>query len=148
MSDIQAWFCLGFAAVNLFAAARGYVECKKRRGAYVRTPLLYPLSIFVWGDAIVFGVFLGLSAILCYLLDDFVLFLLILSVFWFVRSLGETVYWIAEQFAPHHRNAIRSLPFVSVFHGDAIWFEFQIVMQCVSVVTAITSVYLFNVWLG
>jgi len=144
---MQGLICLLFAILNFSICVRGWYLCKYKQGAFTRTPWLYPLSIFVWADAVVFGAFLGLSALICFLFSDFILFLLILSLFWLVRSIGETIYWFCEQFATNHKNPVDTLPFQNVFHGEAIWFVFQIFMQCVTVVTAITTVYLFSLWL-
>jgi len=49
--------------------------------------------MFVWGDAVIFGLFWTVALIVAWVLKDWYLFLLIVSVFWVVRSLGETIYF-------------------------------------------------------
>lgn len=147
MTNIESLFLLIFLCFNFLIALKSFYECKYKKNSFGQTSYLYPLSIYVWGDGVVFGTFLGLSALVTLLLQDFILFLLIISLFWLVRSVGETIYWFNEQFAAHHRNDYKSLPFNSVFHNDSIWFIFQICNQCITVVTLISSVYLFHLWL-
>ncbi len=137
-----------YALINLFVFAKGFYESRVKKNAYGITYLLFLLGIFVWGDAVVFGLFWFFSAITAFLLNDWYLFLLIVSVFWVVRSLGETIYWFNQQYSTVNRNPPEKLPGYSIFHNNSIWFVYQIVVQCITVVSIIFSIYFASLWLG
>ncbi len=105
------------------------------------------LGAFVWVDAVTFGAFFALSSLIAFVLQDFTLLLLIYSVFWAVRSIGESIYWFLEQFANPHRNKPETLKGHKIFPGESIYIHYQIFWQCVSVISIIASVYLFAKWL-
>ena len=123
-------------------------ETKNKKRAYGLTPYLFFLGAFVWGDVLVLGPFWIASTIFVLLLNDWYLFLLIISIFWAIRSLGETIYWLNEQFAGKNRNPPHTLNFHKLIEGDAIWFVYQLFWQCVFVFSVIASIYIANLWLG
>lgn len=124
---------------------------KNRKNPFGLTPFYGPIGAFVWVDAIVFGLFFSLVSLVCLYLQDFVLFLLVISLFWTIRLIGEQVYWFLEQFALKHRNPPRTLwpvrYFSFLFKGEETWIVMQIVLQCMSVVSIILTVYLFSIWI-
>ena len=148
MEDWQRLFILTYALINLGVFVKGYYECKYRKNAYGLTPNLNLLGIIAWGDAVVFGPFWIASSLVSYLLNDWYLFLLIISVFWVVRSLGETIYWFNQQFSTINRNPPEKLPFHSIFHNDSVWFIHQIIWQCVTVVSIIFTIFLTKLWVS
>ncbi len=136
-----------FATLSVLSFIKSLHEIKTRKNPFGITKPLTFLGIFVWGDALVLGPFwLGVSIIIL-LLQDWNLFLLIVSLFWVVRSSGEILYWIAEQFADKHRNPPSTLFFYSLFKNDAVWFIYQLFWQCVLVIAIIASLYFANAWL-
>jgi hypothetical protein len=138
---------LVYALINLLVFAKGFYECKVKKNACGLTrPLLF-LGIFAWGDAVVFGLFWLFSSVTALLLNDWYLFLLIISVFWVVRSLGETIYWFNQQFSTVNRNPLEKLPWHSIFYNDSVWFIHQIIWQCATVVSIIFSLYFGRLWL-
>lgn len=148
MNQSQQIFLILFAAFGLAISFKGFWETYKHKNAYRETPYLYPLSIYVWGDALVFGIFLGGAALVSIILSDWILFLLIASLFWLVRSIGETIYWFNQQFSTVIRAQPQRYWTHKIFHNDSVWFIFQIMNQCVTVITIITSMYLAKIWLG
>ncbi|HUW24636.1 MAG TPA: hypothetical protein VMW04_03345 [Patescibacteria group bacterium] len=139
---------LVYALINLVVFARGFYECKVKKNAYGLTRPLFFLGVFAWGDAVVFCLFWLFSSIVVLLLNDWYLFLLIVSVFWVVRSLGETIYWFNQQFSKSLPwNKPEKLPFYSIFHNDSVWFIHQIIWQCTTVVSTILSLYFGRLWL-
>ena len=143
----QQTFIFIYAFFNLLVFLKGFYETKYKKNAYGLTrPLLF-VGIFVWGDAVIFGLFWLLSSIVTLLLKDWYLFLLIISVFWVVRSLGETIYWFNQQFSSLNRNPVKNLPWNSIFHNDSVWFIHQIIWQCVTVISVIFSIYFAASWL-
>jgi hypothetical protein len=138
-----------YGALSFLVFLKGFHESKDKNNAYGLTPFLTFLGIFAWGDAVVFGLFWIASSAISLLLKDWYLFLLIISVFWVVRSLGETIYWFNQQFSAkvYDWNKPENLGWHWLFHNDSVWFIYQIRWQCVTVVSIIASVYFTNLWL-
>lgn len=122
---------------------------KSRQGkAFELVWWLFPWGAFVWGDIVVFGPFWGLVLTICFFLQDCLLLALLISIFWLVRSLGETIYWFNQQFTSLKRNPPEKMPGYTLFKNDAIWFVYQIVWQCLTVITIFTTVWFFKLWLN
>lgn len=137
-----------FSLLNFVIWVVSLYQCRVRRNNLGITFALLPLGIFVWADGVVFGLFWFLVSLAVYLMNDWILFLLIFSVFWVVRSLGETIYYFNQQFSTIRRIPGKSLPGYKVFADEyTIWFVYQIMAQVITVISIITSVYLFKVWL-
>jgi hypothetical protein len=147
MQSWQQLIILVYALLNLGVFLKGYDECKFRKNAYGLTPHLILLGVIAWGDAVIFGPFWIVASLTSYLLNDWYLFLLIISVFWMVRRLGETIYWFNQQFSTINRNPPKKLPFHYIFHNDSIWYVHQIFWQCVTVVSIIFTIYFAKLWL-
>jgi len=147
MNFYQTLFLLAFAVLNAAFFYKAFLETKHKKNAFGLTRHFFFIGAFVWADVIVFSPFWILACIAALLLKSWTLFLLILSVFWLVRSIGETIYWFNQQFSPINRNPVENLPLRSVFHNDSIWFVHQIFWQCVTVTTIITTIYFSFVWI-
>lgn len=137
----------GYAVFSFLTFVKGVYESAKKKNAYGETVWLYWMGIFVWGDAVIFGLFWALASLASLLLGDWVLFLLLWSVFWLVRSIGETIYWFAQQFSTIEREPPNSLPLYKIFRNESVWFGMQIFHQAITVVTIITTIYLARLWL-
>ena len=151
MASWQWALILLFAAGSLAAFFKGFYETKYKKNSYGPIGFwLMPWGIIAWGDAVVFGPFWVLVSAVVLVLKDWYLFLLIFSVFWVVRSLGETIYWFNQQFSSkvYEWNKPENLPFHSIFHNDSIWYIYQIMWQCMSVVSVIASIYFAHLWLS
>lgn len=136
-----------FALFNFFVFIKGFYKSTAKKNVFGLTHPLFFLGMFVWGDAIILGLFWSLTALVCLLLQDWILFLLTTSVFWIVRSLGEILYWINQQFSQINRNLPKTLVGYRWFKNDAIWFIYQLVWQCVLVISIITTICLANLWI-
>jgi hypothetical protein len=147
MKQPQIIALLTTAVISFAVFLKGLVESKKGK-AYELTPFLLPFGIIAWGDAVVFGLFWTGVSLVSYFLNDWILFLLIISVFWVVRSLGETIYWFNQQFSQkaYDWNKPEKLLFHSIFKNDSIWFVYQIIWQCVTVVSIIATIYFTRLW--
>ena len=86
-------------------------------------------------------------SIVVIILNDWILFLLILSVFWLVRSLGETIYWLNQQFSKINRNPPKKFWTFKFFPQDSLWFIHQIFWQCIAVISIIFTIYFAKIWL-
>ena len=147
MDILQQRIVLIYGLINFLVFLKGFYETKYKKSAYGPTPSLSILGMFVWGDAVVFGLFWTISSIVAWFLKDWYLFLLIVSVFWMVRSLGETIYWFNQQFSKINRNPPEKLMGYSIFQNDSIWFAYQIFWQCVTVISIISTIYFAHIWL-
>ncbi len=106
------------------------------------------LGAFVWADAVVFSLFWLLVTLFVVIVQDWLLFLLVVSVFWVVRSWGEVIYWFNQQFSTLKRNPPEKFKLLfKLFPNDSVWFVYQIFWQCLLVITIIASVKLFSLWL-
>lgn len=128
---------------SLLAFLSGF---RNRKNPFGISRRFLPFSAFVFIDSVVFGPFFVIVSLFCLLLNQWILFLLIFSVFWTVRSIGEQVYWFHEQFAVKHRNVPSTLWPHKLFKGEEIWVVMQTFWQCISVIGIILSVYLFYIW--
>lgn len=147
MTDLQQISTFLFLVTNLVIFYRAYFECKVRKNSLGPTPELYLLGSFFWADAFIFSVFWILASLISLVLNSWQLFLLIISVFWLVRSLGEVKYWLNQQFSKINRNPPEKMRFSSYFEGDSIWFVYQIFWQCLTVFSLVATIYFSRVWL-
>lgn len=133
-----------YATLAFFRAIRQVIEHSNPFG--LATPFILTGS-FVWGDAVIFGLFWNVVIAFVLIHQDWFLMLLVYSVFWFFRSIGETIYWLNQQFSSINRNPPEKFAHFAIFKGDSAWFINQIIYQCLSVITGITSLYLASSWL-
>jgi hypothetical protein len=148
---MQIWQFLIILVIGILSTVGlilSYRQCKYRNNSYGHPPGIYGfLGAFVWADLVVFGAFWTLVSLLTLILSDWILFLLITSLFWLVRSAGETLYWFHQQFTPNKGNPPDKFWVNKIFKSDAVWFVHQIYWQCISVLTIVTSLYLAKLWL-
>ena len=146
MNTLQISTIIIYGLISILAFIKGFFEVTKKNNPFGETPFLLFLGIFVWSDAVMIGLFGLLISLICLLFKDWILFLLIISIFWVVRSLGEIVYWINQQFSPIIRNPPKILLGYKLFKNDSIWFIYQVFWQCVLVVSIIFSILLIRLW--
>ncbi|HSA83652.1 MAG TPA: hypothetical protein VLF20_02085 [Patescibacteria group bacterium] len=135
-----------FALINLILFLKGFAEIRKKN-AFGRTDFAAILGIFVWGDTLIIAPFWILVSALAFFFNNWSLFLLSFSVFWVIRSLGEVIYWIQEQFATHHRNPPHTLYLYKLFQNDAVWFIYQIFWQCIFVFAVLGTLFFGKIFL-
>lgn len=137
-----------FSVFSLLLTLIGLWKSTKKNQVFEETPYLSWLGIFVWGDAVIFGVFWAIAGLVVYLTHSIELMWLIYSVFWVVRSFGETIYWFNQQFSSINRNPPERLKGFRFYKNDSIWFAYQIWWQCIAVVSIIATIYFAHLWLG
>lgn len=147
MTDVQQLLIGLFTGYAAYASVRSYNECRHKRRAFTLTPQYYLLGAFVWGDVLVFGPFWFAVSVIVLYLQDWLLFCFIVSLFWLVRSFGETMYWFHQQFSTINRNPPKYLPGYFLVGNDAIWFVYQIAAQCVTVASIVAAVYFGTMWI-
>lgn len=145
--NIQNSVIVLFGVYSLFGFLLGIKNTHFKKNPYGLTPYFSFLGAFVWVDAVTFGAFFLVSSIVSIILQNFILLLLIYSIFWIVRSIGESVYWLLEQFAEKHKNKPENLKGHKFFPGDSIYIHYQIFWQCICVISITFSVYFFYLFL-
>lgn len=143
----QQIFLVIFAVFNVLIYIKGLYEIVRKRNPFGLTKYLVFVGAFVWGDVFVVAPFWIIVSSVSLLLNNWNLFLLFVSLFWVIRSLGEMVYWLNEQFAGKTRNPPHTLNFYKIFQNDSIWFIYQVIWQCVFVFSIVLSLYFSKVWL-
>lgn len=147
MNNFQEVFVsiFGFTALIFFLIQ--ILRLRKKKSIYGLTNYLFFLGAFVWGDLIILGPFWTIVSFLSLFLNDWYLFLLFISIFWSIRSLGEVIYWLNEQFAPKNRNNPDTLRLYRFVRNDSVWFIYQLFWQCIFVFSLISSIFLAKLWL-
>lgn len=139
---------ISFFGINgLLFFLKSFHQVKNKKNVYGLTPYLFFLGAFVWGDVTVLGPFWIIASLVSLFLKNWYLFLLIVSLFWTIRSMGETIYWLNEQFAGKNRNPPHTLNFHKFFGGEAVWFIYQLFWQCILVFSILLSMYFAKIWL-
>lgn len=146
MENWQRTAIIIWGVSSLFLLLKGSKESRNKKNSYGLTPWLLPWGIFVWGDAVVFGFFWSLVSLITLILNDWILFLLTTSVFWVVRSLGEAIYWLNQQFSTINRNPPEKFWVYKYFHNDSVWFIHQIFWQCITVISILFTIYFAKIW--
>ena len=121
---------------------KGFYECRHKKQAIALSPLYNLIGAFVWGDVFIFGFFWSLVCLAVLLFNSWQLFLIVLGAFWVVRSLGEMIYWLNQQFSDKARNPPETLWLSKFFPGDSVWFGMQIFWQCILVISAVFLILL------
>jgi hypothetical protein len=142
----QSGILIGLIILNVVLFVVAFRQCFLKNNSYGLTNWLIPIGIFVWGDALIYSPFWIGAAMTCLLLKDWLLFCLTVSVYWAVRGLGETIFWLNHQFSTKHIYPAKDLPFYFLVKNDSIWFIYQITAQCVTVVGIILSIYFGSAW--
>jgi len=93
---LSRWLgCAALATVSLLFFMRAIKNCQKGR-FYTNTPQGFLLGIYVWGDALILGPFWLLSAVIFLILPP-VMVLRYLLLFFSLRAVYETIYWLNHQ---------------------------------------------------
>jgi hypothetical protein len=133
--------------VGLLTFVFSYLKSKKGE-SFVVTNYLFFLGIFVWGDGLIFGPLWSIAGVFFGLQNDLTGLLVFISVFWLVRSYGEVMYWMQEQFVKNHRNDCKKMIGYSIVKNESIYFLYQIVWQSVMIISIISTIYFVNIWIS
>lgn len=143
----QNIFLAGFLVYSFTGFLFGFKNTHFKKNPYGLTNYFNFLGSFVWADAVIFGLFFTLVTLTSLILQNFILFALLYSLFWTIRSIGEAFYWFLEQFTDSHKNPEHTLRISKFFPRNSSWIAMQIFWQCVSVVSIFFSILFFNIFL-
>lgn len=147
MSQAEAIFLTLFALINLMLFLQSIDEIRFNKNSYKTTQMLSILGAFVWGDVLIIAPFWFIVSFVSIIANNMYLFLLSFSLFWVIRSFGEMIYWISEQFAVTKRNQPEKLLFHGFLKNTSVWFIYQVFAQCIFVCAVILSIYFSAKWL-
>ena len=143
MNELQRLVVIVYGIVSLAAFIKGFWEVKYNTNRHGLTPFGL-LGIFVWTDAVVIGLFWVLASVFVLLVDDWAVGLLILFLYWVVRSAGEALYWMLQQFADKKLDKPEDVPWHSLFPGQSVFIAQQIWWQMVLVVSLFATVLILK----
>lgn len=147
MQQTLVYFQLLLICLHTLIFFRARTQCSKKHKSFTVEPWLFCTGSFVWADVLVFSPFWICVSLLAIFLNSWLFFLVVISVFWLVRSAGEVLYWFLEQFTGHQRNKAHDLIGYNLVKSEAIYFVYQIFWQCILVLTIITTSVLLYWWL-
>jgi hypothetical protein len=148
MEDWQKLIIAVFTAYSIAAFIQGVRESYKGKNTHGSSALYAFTGAFVWADAVAFGLFWTLASIFAYYRQDWILFLLFLSVFWTVRAWGEATFFFNQQFSKKVLVKPKNMRLTyKFFQNDSVWFVRQVQWQCVMVIGIIATIYLAKIWL-
>lgn len=137
----------GFVWVNFGILLIGIWQSFIKKNSYGNTWFLLPIGIFVWGDALIYSPFWIAVALISRFSQDWLLFWLTASIYMAVRGLGETMFWIQHQFSVKQIYPAKTLPGYKLVKNESIWFIYQIISQCATIVGLVASLYFGKLWL-
>lgn len=146
MSQWQQIFIIIYLLFSISGFLVGFANSKKGN-THGNAHIYNLIGAFVWADAVIFGLFWSGFSALIWFLEDWKLFLLAQSVFWLIRSVGEMIYWLNQQFSDKDKNPIKGFWFYKYFKNDSVWFVWQIYWQCLAVIFAILTIFFSKQWL-
>ena len=147
MQQYQLLFLISTLVAHIGVFIYALMVCAKKQKTFAHTHLLSLTGSFVWGDVLIFSPFWALVSLVSLYTKDWLLFWVIASVFWVVRSSGEVLYWFLEQFSGHPRNKPENLWGYNLVKSDAVFFLYQIFWQCMTVISIVASCVLLYQWL-
>lgn len=131
-----------FAFYSLVCFMLSWYQTRKKNNYFGLTPWFIPLGSFVWTDGLILGVFWVIASTLLLVLNQPLISPLVYSLFWTVRSSGEIIYWIHEQFAAKKRNPPHTLFLYRLFPNESVWIAMQLLWQCVLIISIIGDILL------
>ena len=145
MNIFQTIIVVLYGLFSLSGFLLGLKHCVKKKNPYGLTHRYNLIGSFVWVDAVVFGLFWTSVSMVVLAMQNFMVFLLFLSLFWLTRSVGEMMYWFNQQFSSRNRNPAHTLWVSKIFPSDSSWVAMQIFWQCMAVVSGASTILLIRV---
>jgi len=146
MLSWQQFIILFWLIYSFLGFLKGLQQSAFNKNPYGLSYAFNLIGAFVWGDAVIFGLFWTIVSLVTLFLDNWLLFLMAISFFWVIRSLGEMIYWLNEQFSQKNLNPPEKLYWSKIFPNKSVWFAYQIFWQCLLVVFLLFSCYFLKLW--
>lgn len=124
----------------LIAVCVSFVQVIQQRNPYGHAFIFIPLGAFVWGDALVLGLFWFLMSTLYFLFPMAYSPIVLAALFWLVRAGGEIFYWLLVQFVGERKEPASNHMLFPLVQSDAVWFMHQVIWQCVAVIASLVLI--------
>jgi len=144
----QKLIILIYCLFSLGVFLKSLYECAWKRNNYQDVLLLWAVGGFVWADGVVYGLFWFLTSLVCLVLGNWALFLLTVSVYWAVRTAGESFFFFNMQFQPLEKYPPKYFALYKHFHNESVYFAFQVTWHCVTAICIVLSIYLSTIFLA
>ncbi len=131
----------------LIASAIGFKKSTSNQTNSLAKPF-YPIGIFVFADALIVGPFWLAVSLLSIFYPNLILLGLVFSIFWVVRSFGETIYWLNQQFSPINREPPQKYWLYKIVKNDSVWFLNQLNAQVTLIVSLLATIILTKQYWG
>lgn len=141
MNELQQLVVIVYGVISFVSFIKGFYEVKYNANRHGLTPFGF-LGIFVWTDAVVIGLFWVLASLFVLIIQNWQVGLLILFLYWVVRSAGEALYWMLQQFADKKLDKPEDVPWHSLFPGQSVFIAQQIWWQMVLVISLSATIIL------
>lgn len=128
-------FLITFILGNVYLFFLSLFQAKFRNNPHGLTRILLPLGIFVWADGVVISIFWTIIGLYSLLFGSVSEFVVLYALFWVVRSFGEVIYWLLQQFSSEVKDPPETVPFSNIFPGKSVWFAMQVIWQMVLVIS-------------
>lgn len=125
---------------------KGWYESYFKKNPYGQYVWLNLWGAFVWADAAILCIFWAIAGAVILCINNWNLFLLLFSAFWLIRSLGETLYWFLTQFSTLNKDPAERFFLHTLFPNEVVFFINQMLWQCVSIVSLISTIYFAYKW--
>lgn len=113
------------------------IQSFKQKKFYQKTPYLFPLGVFVWGDGLVVLPFWATVCLLAAVISAHILIVSAL-IFWIIRAVVEIQYWLHVQFDLSDRETGKHERLYRLCSAEP-WFVFQVAWQMILVTLVIIS---------
>lgn len=134
------WLLIFFFLYALAGMLYSLYQTRRQHNYFGLSYMLIPLGAFVWVDGVILGFFWITTTVLFFVLNKPTITLLVFSLFWTVRSAGEVLYWLLEQFASKKRNPPPTLFLYRLFPNESVWIVMQLLWQCVLIIALVLDI--------
>lgn len=149
METWQTILVASYSLISFLLFCYGLYQTHWKKNAYGEFYPMLIIGALVWADAVIFGLFWTLVPLFILFKPDWLLFLLLFSIFWTVRGIGEIIFFLNIQFNPIKRYPPGHFPILpKIFHDESVYFIFQIIWQCIITIFIICSIYFAKLWLA
>ncbi len=143
ITNWQQYIILAYTAIAIVLGLFAIYKCRGGQ-SHQKFALLLLIGSFVWGDALIFSAFWALAGAIALFFDSWFLFQAIFLVFWLIRSAGETIYWLMQQFSNIIREKPEKVWTFRFVKSNAAWFLMQIWWQTITIASLVLLILLIT----
>jgi hypothetical protein len=145
MTQTQTYGVFLYLLLAVVALIQSVMRVRQNQSYSLATPFQF-LGIYVWGDALLIAPYWLGTSLISLFLNDWLFFLLTISLFWVVRGFGETIYWLNQQFSPILREPPEKFWHYQFVKDDSVWFMYQVFSQIITITALLVTLLLLKQW--